>query len=488
MQSPNSALLRILDMDASASPNSAKIQKVFGGQDASQEKDLVSRLPDDILVHILSFLPTEDAIKTSILSKRWKYLWVSIPNFCFCDHSVWSRTMSHDLLLEVLASFFSSVESGAPVQNGPCIGKFYRWLEMPVAASRLRSWLSAAVKHNVQELKLFLPKGIEFVLPNSLFTSKSLWHFTLKMDCNLKLPGFICFSSLKYLNLRGVTFQDDQSTQQLFSGFPVLEHLTLFKCNWGNINEITIEIPTLKSLTFFEKVIFEDNFLNCKIVISALNLETLKVRGYLNVELLPCNLLSLDEASVNIEYLIDGQQEHSHRLVKLLCGLPNIKSLKLSNEALECLLFAESCPGHLPTFYNLTTLNASMNGPYVMNDDYTSGALIYVLQKSPNLKSLILSRGFEPEDVDMIMDIVPGCFQHCLKSVLIYNVDGAAQELCSLKYLYENAPVLESLSVICSPQLTKDLEKQEEIRHELEQLRGGSGSCKIVFLPYGASL
>ncbi|XP_022747533.1 FBD-associated F-box protein At5g56370-like isoform X5 [Durio zibethinus] len=362
MQSPNSALLRdrILDMDASASPNSAKIQKVFGGQDASQEKDLVSRLPDDILVHILSFLPTEDAIKTSILSKRWKYLWVSIPNFCFCDHSVWSRTMSHDLLLEVLASFFSSVESGAPVQNGPCIGKFYRWLEMPVAASRLRSWLSAAVKHNVQELKLFLPKGIEFVLPNSLFTSKSLWHFTLKMDCNLKLP-----------------------------------------------------------------------------------------------------------ASVNIEYLIDGQQEHSHRL---------------------CLLFAESCPGHLPTFYNLTTLNASMNGPYVMNDDYTSGALIYVLQKSPNLKSLILSRGFEPEDVDMIMDIVPGCFQHCLKSVLIYNVDGAAQELCSLKYLYENAPVLESLSVICSPQLTKDLEKQEEIRHELEQLRGGSGSCKIVFLPYGASL
>ncbi|XP_022747700.1 uncharacterized protein LOC111297283 [Durio zibethinus] len=89
-------------------------------------------------------------------------------------------------------------------------------------------------------------------------------------------------------------------------------------------------------------------------------------------------------------------------------------------------------------------LNATMNGPYVMDDDYTSGAWMNMLQKSPNLKFLILSRGFNSEDDDMIMDIVPGCFQYCLKYVLIYDVDGAAQGLCSLKYLYENAPVLES--------------------------------------------
>ena len=34
-----------------------------------------SPLHDSILPHILSFLAAEDAIKTSVLSKRWNWLW-----------------------------------------------------------------------------------------------------------------------------------------------------------------------------------------------------------------------------------------------------------------------------------------------------------------------------------------------------------------------------------------------------------------------------
>ncbi|MBA0624494.1 hypothetical protein Godav_009844 [Gossypium davidsonii] len=37
--------------------------------------DHISRLPDNILHHIISFLPFESAVRTSFLSTHWKHLW-----------------------------------------------------------------------------------------------------------------------------------------------------------------------------------------------------------------------------------------------------------------------------------------------------------------------------------------------------------------------------------------------------------------------------
>ncbi|KAL1533916.1 putative F-box/FBD/LRR-repeat protein [Salvia divinorum] len=41
--------------------------------------DRISMLPDDILVLILSSLSLKDSIKTSILSSRWRNLWILTP-------------------------------------------------------------------------------------------------------------------------------------------------------------------------------------------------------------------------------------------------------------------------------------------------------------------------------------------------------------------------------------------------------------------------
>lgn len=43
------------------------------------ERDQISELPDPILHHILSDYSTKVAFRTSILSKRWNYIWNRVP-------------------------------------------------------------------------------------------------------------------------------------------------------------------------------------------------------------------------------------------------------------------------------------------------------------------------------------------------------------------------------------------------------------------------
>ncbi|KAM0007023.1 putative F-box domain-containing protein [Helianthus debilis subsp. tardiflorus] len=47
--------------------------------------DMFSRLPEEILSHILSLMPTKYAVRTSILSKRWRYSWMFVTNIDFDD-------------------------------------------------------------------------------------------------------------------------------------------------------------------------------------------------------------------------------------------------------------------------------------------------------------------------------------------------------------------------------------------------------------------
>ncbi|KAL8266841.1 hypothetical protein R6Q59_004185 [Mikania micrantha] len=47
------------------------------------ECDRLSNLPEDLIFKILSFMGTKHAVKTSVLSSRWRYIWASMPSLSF---------------------------------------------------------------------------------------------------------------------------------------------------------------------------------------------------------------------------------------------------------------------------------------------------------------------------------------------------------------------------------------------------------------------
>ncbi|XP_023887287.1 F-box/LRR-repeat protein At3g59250 isoform X2 [Quercus suber] len=402
-------------MDSALPSPSSKIQKLVKGEDKGEDKDIISKLPDSIFLYILSFLPTKDAVRTSILSTKWRYLWT--------------------------------------------------------------------VMRNVQELDLSLPVNKTFILHPSLFTSKSLTKLQLFMDCILKVPSSICFSALKMLHI-SVTFLDDQSCQQLFSGCPVLQELVLYSCVYKNIKSVIISIPTLRRLTIYECPSAPDDFLNCEIKIYAKNLISLSCQTYLTVDLSFCNLSSLVDAFVDVINWNDKLQA-AHRALKLLAGIQGVKSLRISNETLFCVSYEENIRAHLPTFHNLTQLEVYVE-PSADLGEYTDETLMDILQKTPSLESLDIPEGLNPRTClvgeDWILNSVSHCLRSCLKEFSISNFNGEVAEIELLKYLSKNATILERMRIYSSETFEADLKKQEEINNQLQILREGLASCIIEFL------
>ncbi|EOA18547.1 hypothetical protein CARUB_v10007105mg, partial [Capsella rubella] len=207
-----------------------------------EDKDKISQLPDEVLMKILLRLPTKTAVSTSILSKRWEYLWMWLPKLEYgCSYRYGE--------CERLERFISW---SLPLHRAPVIESLRLKLCIRnVEPHAIELWVAFAVSHCIRELSLsFLSCTDDSArMPSSLYICKSLVILKLKREVLIDVPRMACLPSLKTLVLRRVTYSNANSLHKLLSSCPVLTDLVLERGGDDHFGTWKVYVPSLQRLT-----------------------------------------------------------------------------------------------------------------------------------------------------------------------------------------------------------------------------------------------
>ncbi|KMS98482.1 hypothetical protein BVRB_4g091770 isoform A [Beta vulgaris subsp. vulgaris] len=361
----------------------------FGSEEG---EDRISGLPDHIICHILSFLPTKYAVATSILSARWKYLWTSVAILDF------DARLHRELypLININANqgseitFQNFVNRVMLLNDIPHIQKFRLIYECHNSPAPICTWLHVAISRDILELELdfFLSVQKEFIrFPRKFFMSNTL--VVLKLSrMPFTVPSFVCFPMLKILEIRRVMYLDDKCTQNLLLGCQVLEELVIEETTREKPRVIDISIHTLKYFSFSYKFV-TDISVDCpyKFFINAPNLEYFHVKGRISDEFVVKNLETLINAHLDLRHTAVPADNYSlchQRVCNLFKGLANTKLLMLSNDLVQLLCAVHDL--NLPRFFNLTTLSLGIGVDFCWKK-----LVIEFIKCSPDLEVLILN-------------------------------------------------------------------------------------------------
>ncbi|XP_055826275.1 putative F-box/LRR-repeat protein At5g02930 [Solanum dulcamara] len=271
--------------------------------------DRISKFPDSLVLEILSLLPTKDAFRTCLISKRWQTLPTLIDSFNFTclnsrareDFSFLQNALAHSLSSKIkkLQLDFTGL-----------------WLLdcsfRPEYESLVSRCFSFAVERNVENVVLWFYNGDQCTFPESLYTCSSLITLDVR-SCGFNNHAVISWNSLKSIKLGYLVLTDDDIVK-LLSGCPALETMELYR--YMGFSRLEINSPKLKILKLKDYRRFSENGDNLEIL--APYLQHLEISGELDD--LKCRLIDVSSV-VN---------------AKLIFNMRCIKDLPSFNEEDNC--------------------------------------------------------------------------------------------------------------------------------------------------------
>ncbi|KAG7544150.1 F-box domain [Arabidopsis thaliana x Arabidopsis arenosa] len=467
-------------------------KKDFGGG-----RDIISDLPDELICHILSFLPTKEAAATTVLAKRWKPLLRYVPSLDFDDSLCLNPAKTYEEKRTNARSFMRFVDSVLALQGNARINGFCLNGNDIIDEMWVLDWIQNVVKRHVSDIRLYVSSfwdGFDssfYPLPREIFVSQTLVTLIINFEggVNISVEGDVSLPKLKTLHLH--YFKIKMSTfNKLVSGCHALEELMLLNLVWDESSEpepcfvTSLSIPTLKRLEYcrYER----DDEAKDKVSLSfeSPNVVYLEYFDCVADRYQQVSFDSLVEARLGLRLTYDQvhnqwlepeyyfSSKEKSNLTKLLTGICNVKILYLYNETLEVL---GCCLDTIPVFNNLIELTIETK------EDIEWKSLPAILDSCPNLVTLVFEGihhlyAGRCEDEDGEDDEEDEEFVFFLR-----------EQIEHVEHFIEKMPNLEQ--VILHYHTSNDEDVMKKVFKKLEKLpRVASANCKIQLISDNLSL
>ncbi|XP_058220025.1 F-box protein At4g22280-like isoform X2 [Rhododendron vialii] len=316
---------------------------LISNNDHHDPKDRISSLPDSILCHILSKLPTKTAVATAVLSTQWKHLFASIPNLSL--HIDDAAVPNNDQPSPNFANFMSHLLT--VTLRGARLREFVLCCSHDYGNDRIASWISAALGLNPIKLLIFFSaKNTSMSVP-SFFNSSTIEFLAWSQQFAVKVPSKVCLRNLKQLFLVLVRFPDGSSLGRVLDGCPVLEDLSLDGCEFEGTEILQICSGSLRLLAL-TNCCLESRY---QMEIDTPVLRVLYYDGYAARHYPSLNLKTLVKAHVDIglskklleEADVDVLQDYDQSVADLVGACCDVTILYLSGASMSGLSAEIGC-------------------------------------------------------------------------------------------------------------------------------------------------
>ncbi|KAK7282907.1 hypothetical protein RIF29_12021 [Crotalaria pallida] len=361
--------------------------------ESDENEDRLSGLPDCLILHILSFVKCRDAVRTCILSKRWKCIWKRMSILVlhasdFGTIKMFTRFVTRLLFLRDGSTALRALDF-----------KHDGVIESPF----LKQVLKYAVSQNIQRLGIDVQSDDQLLpgISSRVFSCQALTSLRLSVrsknysDEKIIFPKSLNLPALTRLHISNIVFCASRGSDRAepFSTLNRLDYLFIGPYTLRDARFLCVSSTTVSSLTF------QSCCCSSKIVLSTPNLCSFAFSGVTCHDLSGSCLSSIEQVYIDANTLYLSS-EPPLILLNILKELTNVRSMTVTVNTLQI---------KLPSLGNLKSLRVKMEplsravieslGPFntriaqkTMQNSPTipRGILDFLLQNSRSSKVVIM--------------------------------------------------------------------------------------------------